>query len=158
MQLPCGLVPGAYVKTTNLPTDLVSPFNLGDSVVLYWLDKKSIFYNVWSFKIHKNIISRAAGTFCTYIDADEEKEFIRVKIPSGLIKLFYSLTFVTLGQNSNKIRKYFVTGKAGDNFKLGFRPKVRGVAMNPVDHPNGGRTKTNSPERTPWSKIAKQNK
>jgi ribosomal protein L2 len=32
------------------------------------------------------------------------------------------------------------------------------VAMNPVDHPNGGRTKTNSPERTPWSKIAKRSK
>jgi large subunit ribosomal protein L2 len=35
---------------------------------------------------------------------------------------------------------------------------VRGVAMNPVDHPHGGRTKTNSPEVTPWGKIAKFNK
>jgi large subunit ribosomal protein L2 len=122
------------------------------------LHKKSIFYNIWSFRIHKNIIARAAGTFCTFINSDEEKEFIWVKIPSGITKLFYSLTFVTLGQNSNKIRKYFVTGKAGDNVKIGFRPSVRGVAMNPVDHPHGGRTKTNSPEKTPWAKIAKKNK
>ena len=41
---------------------------------------------------------------------------------------------------------------------MGFRPNVRGVAMNPVDNPHGGRTKTNSPELTPWGKIAKKNK
>lgn len=46
-------------------------------------------------------------------------------------------------------------GKAGINRNFGIRPTVRGVAMNPVDHPHGGRTKTNSPELTPWNKIAK---
>jgi len=49
-------------------------------------------------------------------------------------------------------------GKAGINMNRGYRPTVRGVAKNPVDHPHGGRTKTNSPERTPWGKTAKYNK
>jgi len=56
---------------------------------------------------------------------------------------------VTLGRASNIFndKQFFV--KAGHSRKLGFKSKVRGVAMNPVDHPHGGRTKTNSPELTP---------
>jgi len=54
-----------------------------------------------------------------------------------------------LGRNSNILPKGILIGKAGINIKKGFRPTVRGVAKNPVDHPHGGRTKTNSPERTP---------
>jgi len=49
-------------------------------------------------------------------------------------------------------------GKAGINFILGKKPKVRGVARNPVDHPHGGRTKTNQPEVSIWGWIAKKNK
>ena len=49
-------------------------------------------------------------------------------------------------------------GKAGRNRWLGVRPTVRGVAMNPVDHPHGGNTKTNSPEVSPWGWVAKRNK
>jgi large subunit ribosomal protein L2 len=56
---------------------------------------------------------------------------------------------VTLGRASNIFKKKEITGKAGRNVLKGFRPSTRGVAMNPVDHPHGGRTKTNSPELTP---------
>jgi large subunit ribosomal protein L2 len=51
-----------------------------------------------------------------------------------------------------------VVGKAGLNRNVNLRPRVRGVAMNAVDHPHGGRSKTNSPEVTPWGKIAKKNR
>jgi len=54
-----------------------------------------------------------------------------------------------LGRNSNILPKGILVGKAGVNIIRGFRPSVRGVAKNPVDHPHGGRTKTNAPERTP---------
>jgi large subunit ribosomal protein L2 len=60
-----------------------------------------------------------------------------------------------LGRNSNIWRFKEIVGKAGRNINRGFKSSVRGVAMNPVDHPHGGRTKTNSPEKTPWGKIAK---
>jgi large subunit ribosomal protein L2 len=54
-----------------------------------------------------------------------------------------------LGRNSNiKNKRQFLTS-AGTNVKKGFKSKVRGVAMNPVDHPHGGRTKTNNPEKSP---------
>lgn len=156
--IPLGLLPGALIKSTNIPPKIIAEYSVGDSVLLYYLNKKSIFFNVWSYSSNKVVFAKAAGTFCTFIDSDWEKEHIRVKIPSGEIKLIYSQTFVTLGQNSNVNSKLFVTGKAGDNVIIGRRPSVRGVAMNPVDHPNGGRTKSNSPEKTPWGKIAKRNK
>jgi large subunit ribosomal protein L2 len=66
--------------------------------------------------------------------------------------------FVTLGRSSNINHKKEFFTKAGFYRKKGYRPSVRGVAMNPVDHPHGGRTKTSSPEYTPWGKIAKFNK
>ena len=52
----------------------------------------------------------------------------------------------TLGRNSNVFKKYQIYGGSRKLKLLGRRPIVRGVAMNPVDHPHGGRTKTNSPE------------
>ena len=45
---------------------------------------------------------------------------------------------------------YNITGKAGTRVLFGSKPKVRGVARNPVDHPHGGRTKTNQPEVSIW--------
>jgi len=54
-----------------------------------------------------------------------------------------------VGKNSNILNKKKIIGGAGFKKKLGFRSSVRGVAMNPVDHPHGGRTKTNKPERSP---------
>jgi large subunit ribosomal protein L2 len=66
--------------------------------------------------------------------------------------------YATLGRNCNTIPKGILVGKAGININRGFRPTVRGVAKNPVDHPHGGRTKSNSPERTPWGRVAKFNK
>lgn len=48
------------------------------------------------------------------------------------------------------LKKFTRFSKAGDRAALGFKSKVRGVAMNPVDHPNGGRTKTNQPEKSVW--------
>lgn len=60
---------------------------------------------------------------------------------------YFSLNcFATIGRNANIYKKYNVIGKAGYNRLLGYSSIVRGVAMNPVDHPHGGRTKTNKPE------------
>lgn len=51
-----------------------------------------------------------------------------------------------LGRNSKQDHRFNILGKAGTNIVFGIKPKVRGVARNPVDHPHGGRTKTNQPE------------
>jgi large subunit ribosomal protein L2 len=113
------------------------------------LPKKSIFFNLINTNRKISYVSRSAGTYCTLLDFEMGREFARIKVPSGLILMVYSLNFVTLGRNSNIFVKKLVIGKAGLSRILGFRSSVRGVAKNPVDHPHGGRTKTNSPECTP---------
>lgn len=156
--IPHGLLPGSFIKTENLPTRIVTNYNIGDCVLLVWLPKKSIFFNLINVNRKVSHVSRSAGTYCTLLDFEMSREFARIKIPSGLVLIVYSLHFVTLGRNSNVFVKKLVFGKAGLKRTLGFRSSVRGVAKNPVDHPHGGRTKTNSPERTPWGMIAKKNK
>ena len=78
-----------------------------------------------------------------------------ISLPTGLTRRISIFCSATLGRasNINHNREFFV--KAGFSRNKGVRPSVRGVAMNPVDHPHGGRTKTSSPEYTPWGKIAK---
>jgi large subunit ribosomal protein L2 len=60
-----------------------------------------------------------------------------------------------LGRISISENKNFLNGKAGYWRSFGFKSLVRGVAMNPVDHPHGGRTKSVKYQRTPWGKTTK---
>jgi large subunit ribosomal protein L2 len=59
-------------------------------------------------------------------------------------------SFGTLGSISNPQQNLISIGKAGKNRLKGIRPTVRGIAMNPVDHPHGGRTNGGRPSVTPW--------
>ncbi len=61
----------------------------------------------------------------------------------------------TIGSVSNTLNKLTILGKAGANRRRGRRPKVRGIAMNPVDHPHGGRTNGGRPSCTPWGVYCK---
>ncbi len=78
-----------------------------------------------------------------------DKAYCTIKIPSAKYFLVSESSYAMLGRNANVSLQKIRLGKAGVNIKKGFRPVVRGVAKNPVDHPHGGRTKSNSPERTP---------
>ena len=72
-----------------------------------------------------------------------------LRLPSGKECKAPLTSFAVLGRNSNLRHKRELIGKAGANRLAGIRPTVRGVAMNPVDHPHGGRTKTVQPEVSP---------
>jgi large subunit ribosomal protein L2 len=74
----------------------------------------------------------------------------KVKLPSGHVLNISTNSFVTVGSLSNNQNNLKVLGKAGKNRILGRRPIVRGIAMNPVDHPHGGRTNGGIPSVTPW--------
>jgi len=63
--------------------------------------------------------------------------------------------FATLGIASNRSKKNFYFSKAGDNRHRGKKSTVRGVAMNPVDHPHGGDTSGGRCSSTPWGKLTK---
>lgn len=99
--------------------------------------------------------ARSAGTFCKILEIKDLKELVYIELPTTKPMWISFLCLGINGRMSNIAHKREVYGKAGYNRRLNIRPSVRGVAMNPVDHPHGGRTKSNSPEVTPWGKIAK---
>ncbi len=94
-----------------------------------------------------SIYSNSAGTFCQLL---EKKKTCKIRLPSGNTVHLPDTFFGTLGVVSNVKYKNIVIGKAGRNRLLGIRPSVRGIAMNPVDHPHGGRTNGGIPSVTPW--------
>lgn len=100
----------------------------------------------------------SSGTRCNKIPTDKRSKLLKIMLPSGLVKFFSPKTLCLVGSNPFPEKKLFKPGKAGVQAILGDKPKVRGVAKNPVDHPNGGRTKSCSPEKSPWGWIAKLNK
>lgn len=131
-------------------TILVSNLKYGEHFIGYRMQLK--FLPVGSI-IHligekNNIIySCSAGTFCQLI---EKKTLCKIRLPSGKIVLVSENLFATLGTVSNLKQKSIVVGKAGRNRLFGIRPTVRGIAMNPVDHPHGGRTNGGMIPVTPW--------
>ena len=101
-------------------------------------------------------IARSAGGSAVVIA--REGDFARVKLPSGEIRLIRINCIATIGQLGNAEHEGISLGKAGRSRWLGRRPKVRGVAMNPIDHPHGGGEGKSSGGRhpsTPWGKPTK---
>lgn len=101
-------------------------------------------------------IVRAAGTWAQILA--KEKEFAHVKLPSGEVRLIRLDCYATIGQVGNIEHRTISLGKAGRSRWLGRRPQVRGVAMNPVDHPMGGgegRSAGGRPSSSPWGWYTK---
>jgi len=99
---------------------------------------------------------RSAGASAQLIA--REGRFAHIKLPSGEVRLVPVDCIATIGQVGNVEHESIVIGKAGRARWLGRRPKVRGVAMNPVDHPHGGGEGKSSGGRhptTPWGKPTK---
>ncbi|HKK22001.1 MAG TPA: 50S ribosomal protein L2, partial [candidate division Zixibacteria bacterium] len=101
-------------------------------------------------------MARSAGSFCQLVAREGGK--VTLKMPSGEMRTVPERCFATIGQVSNLDHKNIVYGKAGATRWRGKRPSVRGVAMNPVDHPMGGGEGRASGGRhpcTPWGKPTK---
>ncbi len=94
--------------------------------------------------------SRSAGTYCQLLL--KSSNICKIRLPSNQIINISPLCFATLGIVSNIYQRFISVGKAGRNRLKGFRSKVRGIAMNPVDHPHGGRSNGGCCWVTPWGK------
>ncbi len=102
---------------------------------------------------------RSAGTYASIIG--KGNGYAQIKLSSGEVRLVLLECRATIGVISNLNQKNIKLGKAGRNRWLGVRPTVRGVAMNPVDHPHGGGEGKTSGGRhpvTPWGKSTKGKK
>ncbi|MEJ5272881.1 MAG: 50S ribosomal protein L2 [Spirochaetota bacterium] len=132
-----------------------APIKLGNALPLHKIPVGTLVHNVEMHPGKGGQLARAAGTFCQL--SGFEKDYAILTMPSGEIRYVLSKCYATVGVVSNIDQKNVVIGKAGRNRWLGKRPKVRGVAMNPVDHPMGGgegRGKGNHPQ-SPWGTPAK---
>lgn len=98
-------------------------------------------------------IARSAGAFVQLVGRDSGWAIL--KLMSGETRRVPTDCMATVGAVSNPDHSNTVVGKAGRSRWQGKRPKVRGIAMNPVDHPNGGRTNGGKHWATPWGKPTK---
>ncbi|MGD0236155.1 MAG: 50S ribosomal protein L2 [Syntrophorhabdales bacterium] len=101
-------------------------------------------------------LARSAGSFAQLVA--KEGDYATVRLPSGEVKLVHLSCTATIGQVGNIEHENITVGKAGRSRWMGIRPTVRGVAMNPVDHPLGGgegRSKGGRHPCSPWGQLAK---
>jgi len=123
----------------------------GNALPLRFIPLGTLVHNV-ELKMGKGgQIVRGAGTYAQLMA--KEGKYALLKLPSGELRLVFADCKATVGQLSNAEHSNISVGKAGRTRWLGRRPHVRGVAMNPVDHPHGGGEGRSSGGRhpvTPW--------
>lgn len=151
-----GVLVGQRTFFSNLPQKYWINELPGSFVLLKFLKRYSLISNV--FIKNKNKYATANGTYCQLLETFTDFNIVKLLLPSKRTVCVSGFCFVILGRNSQVLYKYLVLGKAGTLVTLGKKSKVRGVARNPVDHPHGGRTKTNKPEVSIWGWVAKKNK
>lgn len=131
---------------------------LGFSAPLQCMRPGLSLYDVEKYPGFGGIFAKAAGTSCLLKFIDYDNLVALIQLPS---KRFYKVPVTargTYGRASNSYHKRQILGTAGRNRRAGIRPTVRGVAMNPVDHPHGGgegKRASGRPSVSAWGKLTK---
>jgi large subunit ribosomal protein L2 len=131
----------------------------GNAMPLRSMPVGTIIHNVEMKAGKGGQIARSAGTYVQLVGRDQGYALLRLS--SGELRMVRSECRATIGAVSNPDQQNIVIAKAGRNRWLGRRPSVRGVAMNPIDHPHGGgegRTSGGRHPVTPWGKPTKGKK
>jgi len=148
---PLGLSVGDIISSgTN-----IKPSN-GNALPLKNIPIGSVIHNIEMQPGRGGQLVRSAGTSAQLVA--KEGAYCTIKLPSGEVRLIHQNCYATIGQLSNVEHSNVNIGKAGRTRYLGKRPCVRGVAMNPIDHPLGGGEGKSSGGRhpcTPWGKPTK---
>lgn len=136
-----------------------APLREGNTLPLKRIPEGSFIYNIELRKDKGGQLVRAAGASAQLLS--KEGKFAQIRLPSREIRLVNLECNATLGQVSNLEHENIMLGKAGRSRWLGRRPRVRGSAMNPIDHPHGGGEGRSGPGRhpvTPWGQPTKGKK
>ena len=147
---PLGLSVGDTIVTSNSAD--IKP---GNSMQLLAVPLSTYVHNIELSQGRGGQMCRSAGTYAQVMA--KEGAYVLLRLPSGELRNVWAENRATIGQVGNTEHENLVIGKAGRSRWLGRRPKVRGTAMNPVDHPHGGgegRSKGRHPV-TPWGKPTK---
>ena len=151
---PVGLAVGRKI----MAADNAAP-EVGNALPLRSIPLGSAIHNVELYPGRGGQIARSAGQ--QVILNNREAGYALVKMPSGELRRINDACYATMGQVSNVDHMNVSSGKAGRSRWLGIRPTVRGMVMNPVDHPNGGgqgKSKGGGGRHhpmSPWGQLAK---
>ncbi|MEJ6506381.1 MAG: 50S ribosomal protein L2 [Crocinitomicaceae bacterium] len=126
---------GLEVGTVLLSGPGTAP-EVGNALPMGEIPLGTIVHNIELKPGHGGAMARSAGSYAQLVA--REGKHATVKLPSGEMRLVLITCYATIGTVSNSDHMNVRLGKAGRNRWLGRRPRVRGVAMNPVDHPMGG--------------------
>ncbi len=130
---PLGLNINDTVVSTNAKN---VDIQAGNCICLRYIPSGTLIHNLELVKGKGGQIVRGAGTSAQIMA--KEGDFAHVRLPSGEVRLINLDCHATVGQVGNVDHEALTIGKAGRSRWLGIRPTVRGLAMNPVDHPHGG--------------------
>ena len=151
---PVGLSIGAKV---NAGPD-AQP-DIGCALPLHKIPVGTLVHNIELLPGQGGKIARSAGAGATLMGFSED--YAQLRMPSSEIRKVHKNCYATIGQIGNTDHENFTIGKAGRSRWLGIRPTVRGMAMNPVDHPNGGgqgKSKGGGGRQhltSPWGQLAR---
>ncbi len=129
---------------------------VGNSLPLYSIPLGTNIYNIELHKGKGGQLVRSAGSVA--VITAKEGDYCLIKLPSGELRKVHKECYATIGEVGNKDHVNVTIGKAGRQRWLGKKPKVRGVAMNPIDHPLGGGEGKSSGGRHPCSPTGKPTK
>jgi large subunit ribosomal protein L2 len=149
---PEGLTLNSFIESSSKAS-----LKIGNALPLKNIPIGSLIHNISLYPNSKGKLIRSAGTSAQLIQKINNK-YAKIRLSSGELKFILLSCFATLGTVSNINHKKIKLGKAGRSRWLNRRPKVRGVAMNPVDHPHGGgegKTSGGRPSVSPQGKITK---
>ncbi len=150
---PDGLKVGDVILSSK---ENAIPFKTGNTMPMHMIPEGLLIHNI-ELKPGKGAqMARSAGAYARIMA--KENKMVTLKLPSGEMRMVREECFATIGVVGNKSHENIKIGKAGRSRWLGRRPSVRGVAMNPVDHPHGGgegRTSGGRHPVSPWGTPAK---
>ena len=150
------LAPAGLKAGDTIVSGKEADIKVGNSKLLSEMPVGTLVHNVELSPGAGGQLARSAGSY-VQVMAKEEK-FVLLRLPSGEVRKVPSNCRATIGQVGNLEYEQTVVGKAGKSRLLGKRPKVRGVVMNPVDHPHGGgegRTSGGRHPVSPWGTPTK---
>ena len=147
---------GLKVSDTVISSESAVAFKIGNAMPLGIMPDGMLVHNIELKQGKGAQMARSAGAYARIMAS--ETGMITLKLPSGEMRMVSEKCFATIGTVGNKSHENIKIGKAGRSRWMGRRPKVRGVAMNPVDHPHGGGEGKTSGGRhpvSPWGTPAK---
>jgi large subunit ribosomal protein L2 len=147
---------GLKVSDTVISSESAVAFKTGNAMPLGVMPDGMLVHNIELKQGKGAQMARSAGAYARIMAS--ETGMITLKLPSGEMRMVSKKCFATIGTVGNKSHENIKIGKAGRSRWMGRRPKVRGVAMNPVDHPHGGGEGKTSGGRhpvSPWGTPAK---